>query len=241
MNTNMTTRVAGIFMSLVVLVATWQTACAEAELLSAQDLVQRSTNEMLVLVEQAQAYVDEDPERFYIAVEALLAPVVDFPRFARSVMAVQFKTATIAQRERFTELFKWTLARTYALTLARFKDGAVVMIPAERPPRNANQERVKMEIRMADGSVYPVVYSLGRESDADPWRVRNIIVIGINMGITYRNQFKSAMQNPQYDGDLDQVIESWAGVVTGEEDESEKTDEAPGDVREDTEPTVTNS
>jgi len=98
-----------------------------------------------------------------------------------------------------------------------------------------------MEIRMANGSVYPVVYSLGRESDADPWRVRNIIVIGINMGITYRNQFKSAMQDPQYDGDLDQVIESWAGVVTGEEDESEKTDEAPGDVREDAEPTVTNS
>ena len=212
-------------LSLAAVVVTGSTAAAQAQELTASELVQRSTNELLQLVAEGQSYVDEDPERFFVAVEALLSPVVDFSRFARSVMAAHYKTATVEQRERFTELFKWTLVRTYSLTLAGFTEGEAVLIPAERPPRNPDRRSVKMEIRMANGSIYPVVYSMGRASEAEPWRVRNIIVVGINMGITYRNQFKSAMQDPQYGGDLDKVIESWAGVVTGETENTDNADE----------------
>ncbi len=219
-------RVAAFLLSLAAVVVTGSTAAAEAQELTASERVQRSTNELLRLVAEGQSYVDEDPERFFVAVEALLSPVVDFSRFARSVMAAHYKTATIEQRERFAELFKWTLVRTYALTLAGFTEGEAVLIPAERPPRNPDRPSVKMEIRMPNGSIYPVVYSMGRTSEAEPWRVRNIIVVGINLGITYRNQFKSAMQDPQYGGDLDKVIESWAGVVAGE---TEETDNAQKD------------
>lgn len=223
MNTRAIKRTGTILLSLVALLATGQILGAETAEPSAQESVQRATNEILQLVKAAQSYVEEDPERFYAEVEAQLAPVVDFPRFARSVMAAHYKTATVEQRERFAELFKWTLVRTYALTLAGFTEGEVVLIPAERPPRNPDRRSVKMEIRMAGGSIYPVVYSMGRDGEDEPWRVRNIIVVGINMGITYRNQFKSAMQDPQYGGDLDKVIESWAGVIA---DETENTDEA---------------
>ena len=40
-------------------------------------------------------------------VEAVLAPVVDFPGTARSVMAVHYKQASEEQRARFAEVFKW--------------------------------------------------------------------------------------------------------------------------------------
>ena len=62
-------------------------AVIQAQIREAEDLVEKTTAEMLVLIEEAKVYVDEDPDRFYVSVEALLNPVIDFPRFARSVMA----------------------------------------------------------------------------------------------------------------------------------------------------------
>jgi phospholipid transport system substrate-binding protein len=41
------------------------------------------------------------------------------------------------------------------------------------------------------------------------WRVRNVIVDGVNLGLTYRNQFASAMQSGDARGDIDAVIDEW--------------------------------
>jgi phospholipid transport system substrate-binding protein len=182
---------------------------------TATEVVERTSDEMLALIEASRPYVKEDPERFYGEVEALLAPVVDFKRFARSVMAVHYKMATPEQRERFADTFKWGLVRTYALALTEFTDGEVVIVPSERPPRSPRRESVKMEIRTKAGDVYPVVYSMALGNDG-AWRMGNIIVNGVNIGLTYRSQFASAVQDQRYGGDLDKVIDAWALLLANE-------------------------
>lgn len=185
------------------------------------ELVQQTTDQMLALIEEAQSYAKEDPERFYTAVEALLSPVVDFPRFARSVMAAHYKKASAEQRERFAESFKWNLVRTYAFALTEFSDGEVVLIVPDKPPRKPNRRSIKQEIRLAGGNTYTVIYSMGRANDQEAWRMRNIIVEGVNMGITYRSQFKSAMQDPKLGGDIDKVIDAWSDVIDTESADEE--------------------
>lgn len=189
-----------------------RTQVPEAEL-----LISQATDAVLVVIDEAQAYVDDDPERFYTAVEAVLRPVIDFPRFARSVMAAHYKDATAEQQARFSDGFKWSLVRTYALALTEFSDGEVAILPSERPPRRADRASVKQEIR-SSGEVYPVVYSLAL-SDGTGWRVRNIIINGINMGLTYRNQFASAVNDPEYGGDMDRIIDGWIASL-GRESEA---------------------
>lgn len=184
---------------------------ASAQIREAEDLVRRTTEEMLVLIEEAKDYVDEDPERFYVAVETLLNPVIDFPRFARSVMAVHYRDATEEQRDRFAEGFKWSLVRTYALALTEFNDGEVRIIPSDRPSRHPDRASVKQEIRSGT-EIYPVLYSMALSGDQG-WLVRNMIINGINMGLTYRNQFASAVTDPQYDGDLDRAIDGWVSSL----------------------------
>lgn len=179
---------------------------------SAHDMVRETSDAMLALIEEAKGYAEEEPERFYEEVEELLMPVVDFDSFARSVMAVHHRDATPEQRERFAETFRTGLVRTYAMALTEFEDGEVVVVPPDRPPRNPKRQTVKMEIRTDAGEVYPVLYSVVQEDDGK-WQIRNLIVNGVNMGLTYRNQFNSAMQDPKYDGDLDKVIDSWGGLV----------------------------
>ena len=200
----------------------WSAVSAGAQVLEAEQLVAKTTDQVLDLIDEAKDYVDEDPERFYQAVEGLLSPVIDFPRFARSVMAAHYRDASPEQRERFTDGFKWSLVRTYALALTEFNDGNVVIIPSDRPPRQPDRASVKQEIR-SGGEVYPVVYSLAK-SDGQ-WRVLNIIINGINMGLTYRNQFASAMQDPQYGGNLDRTIDGWIASLGSKSATGEAADE----------------
>ncbi|NIP13611.1 MAG: toluene tolerance protein [Pseudomonadales bacterium] len=188
---------------------------SQAATRTATEVVEYTSDEMLALIDASRPYAKEDPERFYGEVEALLAPVVDFKRFARSVMAVHYKSATPEQRERFADTFKWGLVRTYALALTEFRDGEVVVVPSERPPQSPRRESVKMEIRTNAGEVYPVVYSMALGKDG-AWRMGNIIVNGVNIGLTYRSQFASAVQDQRYGGNLDKVIDAWAQLLANE-------------------------
>ncbi len=183
-------------------------------------MVRQTSNAVLDLISEAQGYAKQDPERFYKQVESLLSPVVDFKGFARSVMGAYYKKATPEQFSRFAETFKWGLVRTYALALTDFNDGKVVVVPPDHPPRNPERQTVKMEIRTAAGEVYPVLYSVVQEDDGR-WQIRNLIVNGVNMGLTYRNQFNSAMNNPKYGGDMDKVIDSWGELLKEQKKETQ--------------------
>jgi len=220
-----------IFRLLMVVLAVTAMSAASAQMNEAEMVVDRTTTEMLTLIDEAKGYVDEDPDRFYVAVEALLNPVIDFPRFARSVMAAYYKRATPEQRERFAEGFKWSLVRTYALALTEFNNGGVNIVPSDRPPQRPDRASVKQEIR-SSGEVYPVIYSMSRLDNGE-WRVQNIIINGINMGLTYRNQFASAVNDPAYGGDMDRIIDGWVASIgtidTGTGDAAAGKDAAAGE------------
>jgi phospholipid transport system substrate-binding protein len=186
---------------------------------SAETIIEQTSDGMLALIEESRAYVKDDPERFYTAVEALLRGVVDFKGFARSVMAAHYKSANTDQRERFAETFKWGLVRSYSLALTEFSDGEIALVPSDRPQRSPTRKNVKMEIRLGSGEIYPVVYSMALSKD-QVWRMRNIIINGVNVGLTYRSQFASAVQDPKYAGSLDAVIDAWANLLSNTDEEA---------------------
>ncbi len=198
--------------------AAGQTGGAEpspAQAATPTEMVRQTSDAVLELIGAGKDYADEDPERFYREVEALLSQVVDFESFARSVMAVHYRDATPEQRNRFADTFKWGLVRTYALALTEFEDGKVVVLEPDRPPRNPKRQTVTMEIHAGSGEVYPVLYSVTQEDDGS-WLIRNLIVNGVNMGLTYRNQFNGAMNDPKHRGDMDRVIEAWGELLRSE-------------------------
>ena len=82
-----------------------------------------------------------------------------------------------------------------------------------------------MEIRTSTGEVYPLLYEMGLGKD-DVWRMRNITINGVNIGLTYRSQFASAATDSRYGGDLNKVIDAWANVV---QSNAEQEAEKPGD------------
>lgn len=200
--------------------APWGLTAAAAQ--TAEQRVQEVSDRVLALIEQARGYAKEDPERFYREFTAILDPAVDFEAFARSVMAVHFRAATPEQRRRFADSFKWGLVRTYALALTEFSNGTVRVVPNTKPTQNKRLQAVRMEVTTPSGNVYPVQYAMALGSDGE-WRVRNIIVNGVNMGLTYRNQFAGAMKDPVNGGSLDKVIDGWSNMLKEEAEELEDT------------------
>jgi len=186
---------------------------------SAETAIDLATKEILALIERGQSYANEDPERFYVEAESLLAPLIDFPRFSRNVMGPFGRVATDAQRTRFAESFKWSLVRTYALALTEFREGEVKVLPPRRPSSDPNKANVMQEITIG-GKAYSVAY-LMRRSDTTGWRVRNMIIEGVNIGLNYKSQFSAAMKDPKNDGDLDRVIDAWSDFVAQAETVSE--------------------
>ncbi len=174
--------------------------------------IRQATDALLAAIKEGKTYFAQDPERYYREVERVLDPTIDFDTFSRGVMAVFYKKATPDQRARFQTTFKSGLIHTYGKALLDFGDEKIDVLPADKPSTEPDRDSVKMEVHSKEGKVYPVIYSMRLGADGS-WRMYNIIINGINIGLTYRNQFASAMKLPANNGSLDAVIDGWAQTI----------------------------
>jgi phospholipid transport system substrate-binding protein len=177
---------------------------------------------LVAVIHEGKGYFDTDPERFYQAVRTVLDPAINFDSFSRGVMAIHYKRATPAQRDQFETTFQTGLIRTYAKALLSFGDEKISVLPADRPQKEPDKDSVKTEIVSKTGKVYPVIYSMHLDADG-VWRVYNIIINGINIGLTYRNQFASSMKAPENHGNLDAVIIAWGETIAHVDPSAEGT------------------
>lgn len=215
---------AGLSSVPVVYAAALSDEASESVQMTPHEVIRGTSKSLVTLIDEARGYVDEDPARYHAEVQKLLDPVVDFRSFSRLVMASHYKRASVDQRKRFAGTFKNSLVKTYASALMQFSNEEIKVLDPTRAPRDPRRPTVNMEITTASGAVYPLSYTMGKNKAGD-WQMKNIIINGINLGLTFRNQFGSAVKDPNYGGDLDKVIDAWGGLVSevdavGESDES---------------------
>ena len=152
-----------------------------------------------------------DSDAFYNGLNEIMEPVVDFQGIARSVMTVRYsRSATPAQMDRFIAPFKRSMVEFYGNALLEFDSGKITVLPpAKGSQQTEERASVNMEVRANNGNVYPVTYTMANVDGQ--WKVRNVIVEGINIGLLFRDQFSQAMQNHR--NNLDAVIDNWGSVV----------------------------
>ena len=168
--------------------------------------VKLTTDELLSRLVEIQPLFTEDEERFYVEVESSLAPFIDFDGFARSVMAKYYRRASQEQAERFQQVFQQGLIRTYSKALVQFDNQKVEILRDSVQIRDeGSRASVRLEVYAQDGTVYPVDYDL--TLTGGQWKLRNIIINGINVGLQFRSQFSSYMR--KHRNDMDAVIANW--------------------------------
>ena len=184
---------------------------------TAHDVVKSTTDELIGDLKANKTGYQQNPQAFYDTLERILGPVVDSAGISRSIMTVKYsRKATPAQMQRFQENFKRSLMQFYGNALLEYNNQGIVVSPAK--DESGNRTSVDMQVKGNNGSIYPVSYTL--EKINGEWKVRNVIINGINIGKLFRDQFADAMQ--RNGNDLDKTIDGWAGEVAKAKEETDK-------------------
>ncbi|WP_022961121.1 MlaC/ttg2D family ABC transporter substrate-binding protein [Halopseudomonas pelagia] len=184
---------------------------AQANAATPQEIVEDTSSRVMTVLDANRDTYKDDTDAFIEGLNEVLDPVVDFHGIARSVMTVRYsRQASDEQMERFINTFKRSMVEFYGNALLDFDSGQIKVLPSNgRGQRSAERTSVDMEIRSSNGNVYPVTYTMVNLDGQ--WKVRNVIVEGINIGLLFRDQFAQAMQANR--NNLDAVIDGWGGVV----------------------------
>ena len=168
--------------------------------------VELVTVELLETIATYQAGYPENEKAYFESLDALMRDRIDFAWIARNVMGRYSKVATAEQRARFATTFRNGLVETYGRGLIGYENQEIVLVKAGTVAEGQRKLTVKQEIRSSD-SVYPLEYSMARKKTGQ-WMVVNVVINGINLGKTFRNQFVQSAQRAG--GDIDQVIDGWS-------------------------------
>ncbi|MHC8316174.1 MlaC/ttg2D family ABC transporter substrate-binding protein [Pseudomonas sp. LB3P31] len=184
---------------------------------SAHELVQDTTTRLLADLAANKAKYKQDPNEFYNALNEIVGPVVDADGISRSIMTVKYsRKASPEQMQRFQENFKRSLMQFYGNALLEYNNQGITVSPAK--DESGTRTSVDMQVKGSSGSLYPVSYTL--EKINGEWKVRNVIINGINIGKLFRDQFQDSMQ--RNGNDLDKVINNWAGEVAKAKETTEQ-------------------
>ncbi|WP_338791498.1 ABC transporter substrate-binding protein [Pseudomonas sp. AE27] len=187
---------------------------------SPKEVIQTTTTQLLSDLKANKEQYKANPSAFYDALNANLGPVVDADGISRSIMTVKYsRKATPAQMQRFQENFKRSLMQFYGNALLEYNNQGIT-VGAEKKDGD-DRASVDMTVKGNNGAVYPVSYTLIKLNGE--WKVRNVIVNGINIGKLFRDQFADAMQ--RNGNDLDKTIDGWAGEVAKAKETTEQAAE----------------
>lgn len=187
------------------------------------------TQRVMEVVAEADTYFDQDPDRYFDAIDQVLSDLVDWRGFATAVMGEYYsrgrsldpegQVALKAQRDRFAATLREGLIRSYAKGLLAFGGANMEVQGVEASPHSARIASVTQLVYGEADRVYTIRYQMGQYKDGN-WRLRNLIIETINLGEIYRNQFSALAKAA--DDDLDRVIEDWNAAIVEQYEEMDR-------------------
>jgi phospholipid transport system substrate-binding protein len=175
----------------------------------ASGVMEQATRDMLAIVEDETLRQPENLDQMMNEVERVISPVVDFPYIAKRVMGKYYRRASEEEMARFTEVFKTTLLRTFAKAVVGFEFEGYEIVPPDADSPEADKQVVTVNVSSGNGQTYVLVYYMLKQDDR--WTLVNVMVDGVNLRLTFKNQFADLYQ--RHDS-ISAVIDSWESQVS---------------------------
>ena len=147
------------------------------------------------------AKLQNNPAAVKAIVRQNLDPYIDSQGFTRLVMGTyannQYSNA--AQRAQFEKNFRETLIENYGSAFAKFSNQTYTI----RPYKATSSANPVVTIDFNNkGEKIPVSFQLADRNNQ--WKIRNINVSGIDLGLQFRNQFAATVK--RIGGDINKAI-----------------------------------
>ncbi|WP_130803429.1 MlaC/ttg2D family ABC transporter substrate-binding protein [Acinetobacter ihumii] len=163
--------------------------------------IKRVADNFISRLQADHAKLQNNPAAVKAIVRQNLDPYIDSQAFTRIVMGTYAtnQNSTAAQRAQFEKNFRETLIENYGTAFAKYSNQSYSM----RPYKETGSRNPVVTIDFNNkGEKIPVSFQL---ADAgSQWKIRNINVSGIDLGLQFRNQFASTVQ--RNGGNLDKAI-----------------------------------
>ena len=169
--------------------------------------IDSNAQKMVEVLTKNSDLFNSNREAYESKIKEIFEPMIDFRRVSASVMGKKYYLiATKEERSKFELVFKDSLLDTYAETLAQWGDSTITTEFPEKIPKNGNLKNIEVKQTLDTGSSkYPISYKL--RLTKEKWKIVNIIINGVNLGLTFRNQFQAlAISN---DENIGLTIENW--------------------------------
>lgn len=148
----------------------------------------------------------KDKQALQAKADEIFSPVIDFKDFSKKVMGKYYRRASTAQRTKFIQITKSTLLNSYSTALLSFDEKKIKILPLGKQKKK-NQARVNMEFTTDAGTVVDIVFYMALNKEKN-WFLSNVIINGINFGLTFRKQFEVIIQ--RNGNNMDAAINAWA-------------------------------
>ncbi len=168
--------------------------------------IDNNAQKMVQVLTLEAALFETDRSLYEQKIKDIFEPMIDFRRVAASVMGKKYYLlASKGERSEFVLIFKDSLLDTYAETLAQWGDSTIT---TKFPDSKSNIYEKNVEVKQVlntGSSKYPISYKLRRNEEG--WKIVNIIINGVNLGLTFRNQFQALAVT--HDENIDLTLQNW--------------------------------
>lgn len=173
------------------------------------DVLAKETTEQLLKALQAQkAQLDKDPSKVYGLVDQILLPHFDFRKMAQLVLGKHWRSASDAQKARFTTEFRNLLVRTYASSLVDYADQQVKFKPMRGDPGKDRRVTVSAEVQNP-GSNEPlkVDSEMYLPDPNGAWKVFDVKVADVSLVTNYRSSYDTEIKKSGLDALIQNLAE----------------------------------
>ena len=173
---------------------------------TAVETAEAGVKNLLRAVEESRGLFLTDRDSYFAVIEAELNSIVDFNAVAKVVMSRYAASASDSQTERFAEILRQTLTRFYGASLVSYEGQELAFLPSDNADVDPRADTmVRMELRGVDSSL-ELQYQMFLNENEE-WKLKNLSLVGINLGRQYFTQFSALMG--QNNNDIDAVLDNW--------------------------------
>lgn len=150
-------------------------------------MVKSTSDQVLKVLREKERNPAEKKSAVLKVVDTIVLPHFDFTRMSQWVMGRYWRTMTPAQQQRFTQLFRDLLVRTYSNSLASYSDQKIEVGKTVYDSASGDA-LVRMVVHRGGGEAdIPIVYRL--YWTGSDWKVYDVTIDNVSLVTNYRSSF----------------------------------------------------
>ncbi len=172
-------------------------AASAEEMLAADALVKNVTLEIVEIIKADKDIQSGDRKKVVALIETRVLPHFNFHAMTATAVGTNWAKATPEQKARLTEEFRTLVVRTYASSIAAYRNQKFDFRPLRARPTDTD---VTVQVRVLQSGAEPVKIEYDMEKTARGWKVWDVRVADISLTATYRTEFAIVVRESGIDG-----------------------------------------